>query len=211
MDIVNIVVDDRERPSGIPKLIDNLEQTQLTIERLTLGDYLVDNWLLIERKQIKDLLASIINGRLFEQASRLANSPLKTAIIIEGCSKDIKDYNVHRNSILGALVTLSLIFGISILRSANQAETVKLMLFAATQKGRRNKTILPRCGYRPKSLKKRQLFIIQGLPNTGPVNAKRLLEHFGTVKNVFNATFDELTVVEGIGPVRAKKILEVLL
>jgi DNA excision repair protein ERCC-4 len=210
MDIINIVADDRERPSGIPQQLETLEDTHLTVERLTLGDYLIDNWLLIERKQLGDLVDSIISGRVFQQASRLAKSDLKTAIVIEGTTKDIEDYHVHRHSILGALVTLSLLFGITILRSANQAETVQLFRFSALQKRQNNKTILPRCGYRPKSLKKRHLFIIQGLPDIGPVNAKRLLEHFGSVKAVFNATLEELMTVKGIGAITAGKIYDVL-
>lgn len=44
-----------------------------------------------------------------------------------------------------------------------------------------------------------QLFIIESLPNIGPVNAKNLLEHFGTVANIINASESQLQEVEGIG------------
>jgi len=40
--------------------------------------------------------------------------------------------------------------------------------------------------------------------------AKRLMEHFGSVSRVMNATIDELTLVNGLGGVSAKKIRVVL-
>ena len=67
-----------------------------------------------------------------------------------------------------------------------------------------------RGGYRPKRLKSKQLFILQGLPGVGPMLAKRLKAHFGTVSRVMSATVKELTKVEGIGENSANKIREVL-
>jgi len=210
MESIRVKVDDREKPSGIPQLLDEHPEINCCVERLSLGDYLIDDWLLIERKQVADLIHSLITGRLFEQALRLAESELKTAILIEGGKTDIGEYQVHRHAILGALTTLSLIYGISILRSASPQESVCLMLFAARQKARRNKDVLPRCGYRPKSHHRRQLYLIQGLPGVGPALAKRLLASFGSVRAICCADKDALCKVEGIGPGRAEKIIQVL-
>jgi len=67
------------------------------------------------------------------------------------------------------------------------------------------------CYERKSSLSKsKQLYLLQGLPNVGPMLAKRLMEHFGSVSRVMNATIDELTLVNGLGGVSAKKIREVL-
>jgi ERCC4-type nuclease len=44
----------------------------------------------------------------------------------------------------------------------------------------------------------------------GPVMAKRLLERFGTPRNVLASTEAELTAVGGIGMERAQVIREVL-
>ena len=43
MDIIKVVADDRECRSGIPASIDNLVNTKLSIQRLSLGDYLIDD------------------------------------------------------------------------------------------------------------------------------------------------------------------------
>ena len=67
-----------------------------------------------------------------------------------------------------------------------------------------------RGGYRPKKLKTRQLYLLQGFPDVGPKLAKRLLNHFHSVGRVMSATVEELTEVEGVGNARAGKIREIL-
>ena len=62
-----------------------------------------------------------------------------------------------------------------------------------------------RGGYRPKRLKSRQMFILQGLPKVGPRMARKLLRHFGSVSNVMNATTQDSMKVEGVGQVSAEK------
>jgi Fanconi anemia group M protein len=73
----------------------------------------------------------------------------------------------------------------------------------------RDKLVL-RAGYRPKRLRSKQLFVLQGLPKVGPTTAKRLLERFKSVKNAINAPIEELQQVEGIGVVAAKAIRDAL-
>ncbi len=46
------------------------------------------------------------------------------------------------------------------------------------------------------------------LPEVGPVGAKKLLSVFGTPGNIFEADFDDLIAVDGIGMTRAKNIRE---
>ena len=67
-----------------------------------------------------------------------------------------------------------------------------------------------RGGYRPKRLKTKQLYLLQGLPQVGPMLAKRLIEHFESVSNIINASIEELMEVEGIGTSVASTIREVL-
>ncbi|HIH00761.1 TPA: hypothetical protein HA259_01530, partial [Thermoplasmata archaeon] len=52
----------------------------------------------------------------------------------------------------------------------------------------------------------RQLFLVQGLPNVSATLAQRLLERFGSVKGIADATPDELMEVEGVGRVIAEGI-----
>ena len=47
---VQIVVDDRERPSGLVPELEKLSRVVVKIEHLSLGDYCIDGAVLIERK-----------------------------------------------------------------------------------------------------------------------------------------------------------------
>lgn len=60
---------------------------------------------------------------------------------------------------------------------------------------------------RSKSMVDSELDSITGL---GPAKKKALLEHFGSLKKIRNASSDELTQVPGIGPKQAAEIIEAL-
>jgi ERCC4-type nuclease len=100
-------------------------------------------------------------------------------------------------------------FGIPLLRSTGPEETVRLMLYSARQFSDSNANrALPRhfLGGRPQGKRKRQLHILQGLPGIGPERAQRLLERFGTVRAVLNATAGELIEIDTIGEHTARSI-----
>jgi ERCC4-type nuclease len=83
---VQVVVDDRERPSGVVAELEKLDALVLKIERV--GDYCIDGAVLIERKTAADFAQSLIDGRLFGQAKRMATSSLRPAYIIVGTSAE---------------------------------------------------------------------------------------------------------------------------
>jgi DNA excision repair protein ERCC-4 len=85
-----IVVDERERKSGIPDL---LRQAGAIIDfaQLKVGDYVVSPKTAIERKTMQDLLNSIYDGRLFVQCSQLNEHYAKPVLIVEGNIVDLMD------------------------------------------------------------------------------------------------------------------------
>ena len=174
--------------------------------RLKLGDYLVDNRLLFERKTLTDLVVAIINGRLFQQAQRLAKTPLRPAMILEGTSRNLDDSGMRWEAVQGALVTVTLFYGIPLLRTRTPEETVRTMLFAARQAQTCAAGALPRHGWRPRGKYARQLYILQGFPNIGPERARRLLARFGSVEAIVNARPEELRSIEGVGKQIADKL-----
>jgi DNA excision repair protein ERCC-4 len=192
-------VDDRETQSPVVDLLRQAPDFRVTVSRLKLGDYLVDGRFLFERKTMADLAAAIISGRLFSQALRLASTPLRPAIILEGTGRDRAGNGMHWEAIQGALVTVTLFCGIPLLRTRTPEETVRTMLFTAQQGNALATGALPRRGYRPRGKRARHLFILQGLPGIGPERARRLVAHFGSVEAVVKAGAEELRVVSGIG------------
>lgn len=201
-----VQVDDRESGGPVVDLLRQSPDFHVTVARLKLGDYLVDGRFLFERKTMPDLVTSIISGRLFTQALRLAATPLRPAMILEGTGQELAESGMRWEAIQGALVTVSLFFGIPLLRTGTPEETVQTMLFAAQQGQAYAMGALPRPGYRPKGKRARQLFILQGLPRIGPERARRLIAHFGSVEAVVKARAEELCAVSGIGKRIAERL-----
>lgn len=206
--LIQVVADDREANCAVIDALESRGDVQVSIGRLELGDYELDGRLLFERKTLRDLAASLKDGRLLEQGCRLASSPLCKALILEGTSRDLPENGMRREAIQGALITLTLFLGIPLLRSAGPEESARLMVYAARQFDSITRGARPRLfkGKRPKGKRKTQLRILQALPGIGPESARRLLEQFGSVEAILAAGVEDLMRVPGVGHTRAEAI-----
>ncbi|UCE52212.1 MAG: hypothetical protein JSV31_23590, partial [Desulfobacterales bacterium] len=203
---IDVIADDREHKSEVIKSLLGMKNVTVKVKRLSIGDYFIDNRLVFERKTLNDFAKSIIEGRLFIQAIRLASATYKSVLILEGTSKDLNETGVRREAMQGALITVCLILGIPVLRSMNPSETANLIIYAARQIKSVAKGTLYRHGYQPKDKRKRQIFFLQGLPGVGRKRAKRLLDTFGSIEAVITADSEELQSVDGIGKNIAERI-----
>lgn len=205
---IRVLVDDREVRAGTVAALRALEGVEVDVVRLAAGDYEVDNTFVFERKTLPDLALSIQDGRLFRQARVLASlrAGQRGALILEGTSADLADCNMRREAIQGALIAVTIFFGIPVLRSMDCEESARLMVYAARQAKWFGARALPRHGKRPRGKRKAQLALLQGLPCVGPERAQRLLDRFGSVEAVLTAATEELTAVDGIGKRTARKI-----
>jgi len=203
---VHIVVDDRELRCGILEILATMESVSVTVERLTCGDYAVGENLLFERKILADLAVSIKDGRIFRQGCKLAQSPRRGIIILEGTGSDLASSGMRREALQGALITLSVFLGIPLLRSQNLQETARLMLYTARQSRSVASGALPRHSIRPRGKRRTQIHILQGLPGVGPERARTLLNEFGSIEAILTASAEELSSIKGIGTHTAKAI-----
>ncbi|MFH0992564.1 MAG: ERCC4 domain-containing protein [bacterium] len=204
--IVQIIIDDREANTEVTRVLQEMEGVEVTVQRLSLGDYQIDGKLLVERKTLFDLAASIKDGRLFEQACKLASNPMRSVVILEGTAEDLTHSRMSREAIQGALITITIILGIPLLRSRDAQESARLLLYAARQMGTIPFRSFQRKGKRPKGKRALQLRLLQDLPGIGPERANRLLEAFGSIEAVVTMPADRLAVVNGIGFKTARKI-----
>ena len=205
---MKVIVDYREKASGIIDLL-RCEDTQIEIKKVPYGDYVINDEITMERKTARDFLISLIDGRLFNQMSNLKKHCIRPVLLIErNPFKTGLDFD--ETAIRGALISIQAIWYVPIIYSRSKEETKDIILMIGRQEEACMDVVPLRGGYRPKRLKSRQLFILQGLPKVGHTVAKRLLEHFGSVSNAMNATMEDLTQVEGIGRITAEKIREVL-
>lgn len=203
---IHIIVDDRECRSAMPAALAACAEFNVQIQRLPIGDYRVDNALLFERKTLLDLVASIKDGRLFDQALRLTKAALPAALILDASTGDLAQSGMRTEAIRGALINVSLFIGLPVLRARNAAQTTRTILYAARQHRAIACGALPRHGHRPKGKTALQSYILQGLPGIGPQRATRLIEHFGSVEAAVAADPASLAEVAGIGASTARKL-----
>lgn len=204
--MMDVVIDDREPRDAVLVHLQRIPGVRTAVHRLHVGDYRVDNRLVIERKTVSDFSLSLVQGRLLSQACRLARASVRSVYVLEGDASGWRSIGVRRESVQGAMVAITVCFGIPLLRSQDPGETARLIYFAGEQMSRAARGAVPRPGYRPRGKRKRRLFVLQGLPGVGPHRAARLLDAFGSLEAVFRADAKELARVEGIGQNTARSI-----
>ena len=203
-----VYADSREGNSKVIRYLSQMEM-DVKIQSMAVGDYQVSDEVAIERKTAKDFVDSMIDKRLFKQARELSQEFKRPLLILEG--DDLYSGMVNPNAIRGTIASIALDFGISIIPTRDAQDTAAMIKRIAIREQSGEKVnIQIRTDKKPVSLWEQQLFIIESLPNIGPVNAKNLLEHFGSVSNVINASESELMEVEGIGKITAQNIRKVI-
>ena len=203
---IRIVADDRENAGGVIGELRARDDVALEVRRLGVGDFLVEEGFAVERKTLSDFATSVVDGRLFKQAFALAQGARRGVLIMEGAASTARNLRVSREALQGALITVSVFYGLAVLRARDCAETARLLVYLGRQAKRYFHGSLPRPGYRPKGKRARQLFVLQGLPGIGPERAERILEHFGSVEKAMSAHVDELSAIDGIGEATAERI-----
>lgn len=203
-----IYVDHREAKSGVTRELSKLN-VEIETTTLSVADYQVSQELAVERKSTQDFVKSVIDKRLYKQAKELVENFKKPLIILEG--ENLYASGLHPNAIRGALASLAVDFGIPIIPTRSPEDTGAMLYRLALREQKDNsKEIGLRTEKKPLNQWEQQLYIIESLPNVGPVTARKLLEEFATVKNVINASKDDLKKIDGIGDKIAQKIKDVV-
>jgi ERCC4-type nuclease len=139
---MRLIIDKREHDL-IEKceLMINLEPNYTTIETdvLDIGDILVKtdegkDVMLVERKSLQDLLASIKDGRYEEQSHRLKHSsgfpPHNVVYLIEGMFSTLRT-KLEKKLIISAMASLNYFKGFSVLRTSGLQETADVLIHMA--------------------------------------------------------------------------------
>lgn len=204
---IHIISDYRERPSGIPDMLDQCS-FQHQVATLSAGDFLINGHILVERKTAEDFIQSLIQKRLFEQCAKLKHSIYFPLIIIEGNPYKTR-HSINREAIRGALISISACWQIPVLFTKDHQDTFEMLLTVASQTTPKD-TPLTKKGYKPRRTGTNKMFFLQGIPSVGSKIALRLVSHFGSLIDTLNATKEQLSEIKGIGINKAKKIREFL-
>ncbi len=201
---LRIIVDERERKSGIPDLLKSIG-VNAEVKTLPVGDYIVAPETVVERKSISDLMSSIFDGRLFDQCNRLKENFQFPIILMEGDVDEIEQITENPIVFYGAVSSVVLDFKIPVIPTPSASHTAKLLISMCSRKDATKGPFLKKIK-KSNDSQKQQLTILCSLPGVGEKLAIRMLEKFGTPLNVLAASSTELAKIEGLGEKRAKKI-----
>jgi Fanconi anemia group M protein len=209
---VEIVADQRELDSTIARDLSTREGVETRLETLAVGDYVLSDRVVVERKTVSDFLDTLTGGdrSMFEQVGDATRNYARPVVVIEGGDL-YGERNVHAKSINGALASLAVDFGASVLRTDDQDETADLLETIATrEQDEGDREVSVHGEKQSKTVAEQQEYVVASVAEVGPVTARSLLEQFGSVEAVMTATHDELLDVDGIGEVTAERIRSVV-
>ena len=208
---VSIVADQRELDSTIGRELSTREGISVQLETLDVGDYVCSDRVVVERKTVDDFLDTLLGSdrSLFDQVGAMATHYDRPVVIIEGADL-YAARNVHPNAIRGALASLAIDYGVSVLFSEDQQGTAALLELMAKREqehGGRSVSIHGEKGGR--TLAEQQEYVVSSIADIGPVTARSLLDEFDTVEAIMSASEDELQQAAGVGAITAARIRDV--
>jgi len=211
-DGVEIVVDQRELDSSIAKDLSTRDGLVTRLETLAVGDYVLSDRVAVERKSAADFVDSMLDAdrSMFEQVGELSRAYARPVMIVEGTDL-YGQRDIAPNAIRGALASLAVDFDVSVLRTEDEADTTELLAtIAKREQETRDREVSVHGEKTTKTRAEQQEYVVSSIADIGPVTARTLLEHFGSVEAVMTAPEDDLLEVEGVGPVTAERIREVV-
>ncbi|ELY64304.1 DEAD/DEAH box helicase [Natronococcus jeotgali] len=211
-DRVEVVADQREMDANIARELSRRETYEVRLETLEVGDYVLSDRVAVERKSVADFVDSLVGGdrSVFEQVGAMSRHYARPIVIVEGEGL-YEQRDVHPNAVRGALSSLAVDFGASVLRTESEADTTDLLaVIAGREQEAGDREVSVHGQKQAKTMAEQQEYVVSSIAEIGPVTARSLLEEFGTVEAVMIASEDELTEADGVGRVTAERIRDVI-
>jgi len=199
---IKVEVDFREKNSLVASEIMKLGM-EIEFKQLLVGDYIVKG-IVIERKTISDFKSSIIDKRIITQLLEMKQCD-KSLLILEGIGEEMYIGGIHENAFRGFLLSVSLDYQIPVIFTQNEKDTARYIYILSKKE---KKEISLRASKLFLNDKEQLQFILEGFPNIGPKKAKALLEKFGTLRGIINASEEELKDVLGNRTWEFRKLIE---
>ena len=201
-----VLVDYREERSVV---VSQLKQMGLPIkiEKLDVGDYIIPSeqgTICIERKEVNDYVESLISGRLHTQLYQMSYNFPFSILIVEGSIEEVLmerkiRREVYISSLAGSLYKRApdgCQGVINVIMLPNYFDTA-LFLKYLHEKAENYEPRLPKLKRYKMSEDKFLIQILSVFPNIGEKRAEKLVNRFGSLKNIINASKSELIKVLG--------------
>ena len=229
-----IAVDHREANSTLPAML-KLHGHEVSLEHLAIGDVRISDRIIIERKSARDLVDSLIDGRLINQAKRMLSAAPRPLLIIESNETE----RVHPNAVQGAMACITLDLGLPVLMTGSIEATARFISIAAKRESRitdllighsRRKAIEPEKAAidaaaaellgiisgseKEKPLAKRwekevlalRCKILANLPGIGPITAQKIMLEAGDINGLCEMSVAKMAEIEGVSSIQAKDL-----
>ena len=222
-------------------IVDNREQQQLPLLRevfnevistqLSIGDYLViqeNQAVVVERKTITDLIASIRSNRLWDQLLRMMKVEkiheyrvIRRILLIHGSFSEYyetlffspkRGLSTQWAQLMGAFCEILYVYNTPIIYAENDTAFQAFFRILAKREatGKNDKAPEARWYMKPQKatlpVKDRKKYILTSLPYIGERLAENLLNQFTTIANIASASVEDLQKVPKIGKKKAKLI-----
>lgn len=173
---------------------------EIQVQTLPVGDYVLSENVVVERKRGDDFYASLTDTRLFEQLRRLKEAYPCPLIVLEDFSRMFERGGVRLSSLYGALAYVTCRLGIPLLPTRSYEETALVLHSIAKREQIVDRSpVIARGAAKGLSFRERQAFLLEGLENTGPTKAVQLLETFGSPGQALNAILHTKVVTNAKG------------
>jgi Fanconi anemia group M protein len=198
-----ILADARE-PDSVCDCLE-AQGAEIEMRQLGLGDYVLSERLVAERKTRADFESSIFDGRLFSQAADLCKAYQRVVVIVEG--EALSESRLSKGALLGAYSSLISDFGCALFFTRSPSATAEMLYSLAHHEQIAKSRALPIYAKRKaRTFSDQQKAVVEALPDVGPSLAEALLSYFDTVENVMSAPESELMQVEKIGKKKASAL-----
>lgn len=219
-----ITIDDREKSALKEYVISEATRLNMPykIERLKVGDY-VHGECCFEAKSTHDFLASAISGRIWNQIDNMDRNYQNNVVIIYGEMKDALTYTQHsfskmpernrqimlRTKFYGAMGAMVLDYDVKPFWVPNVEEAARIITSICKM------SKVERVIKSPKIIKTltstdMRIDILSTIKGVSPAKAKLLLETFGSIMEIGEATTEEIASLPKFGNTVAKRIIEAL-
>jgi DNA excision repair protein ERCC-4 len=213
-----VVVDVREFRSSLPSLLHGRSMIIVPC-MLTVGDYILSPSICVERKSIKDLISSFKDGRLYNQAETMLRHYKSPMLLIEfdqnksftlepfadlsGSLTSISSSNTS-SDLQSKLVLLTLAFPkLRIIWSSSPYQTAEIFETLKTQEVEPDPVQAALIGLEAgqeaadQSFNREPQDMLRIVPGVASKNITNLILQMGSLKDVANATVEELELVVG--------------
>lgn len=178
------------------------------VERLAVGDYVVADGCIVERKHVVDLHDSLLRGRLWPQLGRLRVCAAEPYLLVEGVTLRGP---IRPDGIRGALLAAAEL-GVTVIRSVDRSDSAFWLYRLAHRRqvaGRRR--IRPRYAQRPKSpADEVAAAMLSAVPGISYVTARSLLARFESIAGLLGVPSTEWRTVRGVGRERCNALAAAL-